>query len=151
MRLYTIDDRFIIEYRAGGGMKIGRRCWSTRRLPALVSLCPPRIVYQLTWEDDDQPSELWHGMVGGLLEKESIYISTEFIKYLYSKSNYNLLPMRFSLALIKLSFNLNFTSSRKSKIVITLNCDATRIDPCDIIGYIEDITSDRFLLDALTF
>jgi hypothetical protein len=40
---------------------------------------------------------------------------------------------------------------RKPKIVITLNYDATRIDPNAIIVYTEAITSDWFILDALTF
>jgi hypothetical protein len=42
-------------------------------------------------------------------------------------------------------------SFRKPRIVITLNYDATRIDPYAIIVYPEDITSGRFTLDALTF
>jgi hypothetical protein len=41
-----IDD----DYGAVGGMRIGRGNRSTRRKPALVSLCPPQIPNDLTWD-----------------------------------------------------------------------------------------------------
>jgi hypothetical protein len=41
--------------------------------------------------------------------------------------------------------------SHKPKIMITLNYNATGIDPYAIIGYIEDITSDKFSFHAFTF
>jgi hypothetical protein len=42
-----IDDD---DYGAVGGMKIGRRNRSTRRKPDPVSLCPPQIPHNLTWD-----------------------------------------------------------------------------------------------------
>jgi hypothetical protein len=44
-RLQMIGD----EYGAVGGMRIGRGSRSTRRKPAPVSLCPPKIPHDLTW------------------------------------------------------------------------------------------------------
>jgi hypothetical protein len=41
-----IDD----DYGAVGGMRIGRRNRSTRRKPAPVPLCPPKIPHDLTWD-----------------------------------------------------------------------------------------------------
>jgi hypothetical protein len=41
-----IDD----DYEAVGRMRIGRGNRSTRRKPAPVSLCPPQIPHDLTWD-----------------------------------------------------------------------------------------------------
>jgi hypothetical protein len=38
------------EYEAIGGMRIGRRNWSTRRIPTPVPLRPPQIPHDLTWD-----------------------------------------------------------------------------------------------------
>jgi hypothetical protein len=40
----------IDEYEALGGMRIGRGNRRTRRKPASVSLCPPVIPHDLTWD-----------------------------------------------------------------------------------------------------
>jgi hypothetical protein len=37
-------------YGAVGGMRIGRGIRSTRRKPAPVPLCPPKIPHDLTWD-----------------------------------------------------------------------------------------------------
>jgi hypothetical protein len=42
-----IDDD---DYRAVGGMRIGRGNRSTRKKPAPVPLCPPQIPHDLTWD-----------------------------------------------------------------------------------------------------
>jgi hypothetical protein len=56
--LYSIDDRMINEHEAVGGMRIGRGNRGTRRKPILVSLYPPQIPHDLTW---DRSLELWQG------------------------------------------------------------------------------------------
>jgi hypothetical protein len=43
------DDRMISESRAVGGMRIGRRNWSTQKKLALVPLCPHQVPHDLSW------------------------------------------------------------------------------------------------------
>jgi hypothetical protein len=50
LRLYSIDGRMINEYGAIGRMRIGGENQSTRRKPAPVSLCPPQIPHDMTWD-----------------------------------------------------------------------------------------------------
>jgi hypothetical protein len=45
------------EYRAVGGMRIGRGNRSTLRKYATVPLCPPQIPYDLTWAGTRAHSE----------------------------------------------------------------------------------------------
>jgi hypothetical protein len=48
-RLCSVDDRITDEHAAADGMRINRVNISTRRKPAPVSLCPPQIPPDLTW------------------------------------------------------------------------------------------------------
>jgi hypothetical protein len=72
MRLCTVDDGIIMEYRAVGGMKIGRGSRSSRRLLAWMPLCLPQISYQLAQKVGKKLPELWHGLVSGILEEHII-------------------------------------------------------------------------------
>jgi hypothetical protein len=49
-KLYIDEDRMFNEYGAVGGMKIGRGNQSDRKKPAPLSLCPPQIPHDLTWD-----------------------------------------------------------------------------------------------------
>jgi hypothetical protein len=50
-RIYiALVDSMINECGAVGGMKIGRGYRNIRRKPAPVSLCPPQIPHELTWD-----------------------------------------------------------------------------------------------------
>jgi hypothetical protein len=42
-KMYSVGDMIINEYGEVGGMRIGRKYQSTRRIPAPVPLCPPQI------------------------------------------------------------------------------------------------------------
>jgi hypothetical protein len=49
-RLHSVDDRTINEYGAVGGIRFGRGKRRTRRKRAPMSLCPPEIPQDLTWD-----------------------------------------------------------------------------------------------------
>jgi hypothetical protein len=49
-RLYRVDGKMVKEHGVVRGMRTGRGNLSTRRKPAPVSLCPPKIPGDLTWD-----------------------------------------------------------------------------------------------------
>jgi hypothetical protein len=67
------------------GMKFGHGDWSTLRNPALVSLCPPQISHDLTWEWTQASAvrsrrlnpELWHSRLGPLW----VWLRSGYVKY----------------------------------------------------------------------